>query len=124
MQSLVNPDIISINVVTGDSSLVDSLADTNIPAITSELAKGLGISYDNISHLLPDVFNGWYLYFFIAIFAGYAIARTYLGSLSRSTFMAAIRYNTAVSMFNDNSQLQRQRDNVLYTFYFLTAGPE
>ncbi|MEX0988447.1 MAG: DUF4271 domain-containing protein [Bacteroidales bacterium] len=72
--------------------------------------------------LMPAPSHTWYFYFLVMLIAGYAIARTYLGHLLSSTFTATIRFNSAASMFNDNSQLQRQRDNALYGFYFLSMG--
>ncbi len=64
----------------------------------------------------------WYLAFILFLFTGYAVTRSFLGSLSRTTFQATIRYNTAAMMFKDNSQLQRQRDIILSIFYFVSIG--
>lgn len=64
----------------------------------------------------------WYFYFLSALIISYVIAKTYLGQLLTNTFTATVRYNIAEGMFKDNSQLQRQRDNALYGFYFLSLG--
>jgi len=63
--------------------------------------------------------SAWYFYFLISLFIAYAVARTFLGRITVSTFNAVLRYNSSVSMYNDNSQLQQQRDLVLYAFYFI-----
>ncbi len=64
----------------------------------------------------------WYFYILMTLVVGYAITKTFLGQLITSTFLATVRYNIAEGMYKDNSQLQRQRDNALYGFYFVTTG--
>lgn len=85
---------------------------------TSEYLQSLA----SAGFLIPDHNHNGYFYILILLIVGYILARTFLGSLSNSTFMAAISYNTTASLFKDNSQLQRQRDIVLYSFYFVSMG--
>jgi hypothetical protein len=66
--------------------------------------------------------QSWYFYFIATLMIGYVIAKAYLGQLLTSTFTTTVRYNIAEGVFKDNSQLQRQRDNALYAFYFLSVG--
>ena len=66
--------------------------------------------------------NEWIFFYLLFLLVAYLVARIFLGTLFSSTVAAAFRYSNAVSMFNDNSLLQRQRDNVLYSFYFLSIG--
>lgn len=69
-------------------------------------------------NLVPE----WYFYFFMFLLISFAVARIYLGPLSLISMNSVLRYNTTASLFKDNSQLQRQRDSVLYIFYFLSMG--
>ncbi|MFC2089617.1 DUF4271 domain-containing protein [Bacteroidota bacterium] len=85
-------------------------------------ADHLALFIPSEGFLMKSPQHSWYLIFILLMFAGYAVTRSYLGSLSSSTFYATIRYNTAAMMFKDNSQLQRQRDNVLSAFYFISVG--
>jgi hypothetical protein len=72
--------------------------------------------------LVENAGTDWHFYFLVFMLIAYAVARAFLGQLLNRTFTAAVRYNTAVSMYKDNSQLQRQIDTVLYGFYFVSAG--
>jgi hypothetical protein len=72
--------------------------------------------------LMQSQTQSWYLYLLLFLLAAYAMTRIVLGSLSSITFMATIRYHNAASMYNDNSQLQRQRDLVLNVFYIISMG--
>jgi hypothetical protein len=65
---------------------------------------------------------GWYFAWLMALFAGLAAVQLYFGPLVRTTLVAAFRFNIAVNRYKDNSQVQRQIDNILYVFYFLSFG--
>ncbi|MCF8345665.1 MAG: DUF4271 domain-containing protein [Bacteroidales bacterium] len=90
------------------------------------LAGGTLPCGDNVSlvqgFLMPEPHHSWTFYFIVTLIIGYAIAKIFIGQLLNSTFMATIRYNYAASMFKDNSQLQRQRDLILFAFYFLNTA--
>jgi len=73
-------------------------------------------------YLIPEPHQTWPFYFIVTFIIGYAVAKIILGQLLSSTSMATVRYNYATSMFKDNSQLQRQRDLVLFSFYFLNTA--
>ena len=64
----------------------------------------------------------WYFYLLVFMTIGYIVARKYLGSMLSSIFTASVRYNNASGMFNDNSQLQRHRDQVLDSLYFVNMA--
>jgi polyferredoxin len=76
----------------------------------------------DIGFLMQSQAQSWHLYLLLSLFVAYAITRTILGGLSNSTLMAALRYSNAVSMYNNNSQLQKQRDLVLNVFYVISMG--
>lgn len=95
--------------------LSDSLLYGETSANLLEISQQGGIIEHDTSHV-------WYFYFMMVLFISYALARTFLGRLSSSTLNATLRYSAAASMFNDNSQLQGQRDFVLYAYYFLSMG--
>jgi hypothetical protein len=66
--------------------------------------------------------SSWYFVFLLSMFSAYAITRMYLGNILVNTMYATIRYNSAIKVINDNSQLQKQIDQVLFGFYFLLAA--
>ena len=72
--------------------------------------------------LVENASAEWHFYFLVFLLITFAVSRAFLGQLLNPTFNAAVRYNTAVSMYKDNSQLQRQIDTVLYGFYFVSTG--
>jgi len=112
----------TVSTWTPDSLLTDTFSYRNIDPILSEPAGQLNDFRGISSFVMERMTEGWHFYFLIALLVGYAIARAFLGRLLSSTFAASVRYNVAASMFKDNSQLQRQRDLVLYIFYFLSLG--
>lgn len=59
------------------------------------------------------------LFLLIGIFAW---IRMYYGTILLQTIQASANFQIASRMFQDNSLLQKQLDNVLYLFYFLSAG--
>lgn len=62
---------------------------------------------------------------FIALFvllAFYAWIRVYYGSILMQTIQASVNFQMAARMFKDNSILQKQLDNILYVFYFLSTS--
>lgn len=104
------------------SSVIDScLYSLNEPVI-SEMVNNSGLIQGTPGFLVNETTPIWYFYLLMTLIVGYAVAKTFLGQLITSTFMATVRYNIAEGMYKDNSQLQRQRDNALYGFYFVTTG--
>jgi len=81
--------------------------------VANELSSGFAVEINPIT---------WYFVFLLIMFSGYAITRIYLGNVLINTFYAAIRYNRALKIINDNSQFQKQVDQVLLGFYFLSIG--
>lgn len=88
----------------------------------------LGVKSVQVSNALSSGFAvemnpiNWYFFFLLIMFSGYAITRISLGNVLINTFYAAIRYNRALKIINDNSQFQKQVDQVLLGFYFLSIG--
>lgn len=114
-------------VLINDTMLLDSIH------VDSSLMKNIGV----IKGYTPDVlinFQGsetiildtpdqsWYFFFIVALIIAYVIARLFLGQILSSAFFATIRYSATLSMYNDNSQVQNQRDKVLYAFFFVSIS--
>ena len=59
------------------------------------------------------------LFLLVSIFAW---IRMYYGNILMQTIQASTNFQVTSRMFKDNSLLQIQLDNVLYVFYFLSAG--
>ena len=89
--------------------------------LTGELANISG-PFISSGFAVTDASPAWYFYFLMIMIVGYAIAKSHLGQLLPDTVLSTVRYNFAEGMFRDNSQLQRQRDSVLYTLYFFSAA--
>ena len=59
------------------------------------------------------------LFILFGLFAG---IRFYYGSLLMQTLESAVSFQVATRIFNDNSVLLKQLDNLLYVFYILSTG--
>lgn len=117
-----NTDTTIISGIIQDSIPGESFGATIGDPISGELLFNTSSIIQNGGFLMQESSHTWYFYLFMLLFVTYALARALLGRLSSSAFMATIKYSLAASMYNDNSQLQRQRDNVLYVFYFISMG--
>lgn len=107
---------------TADTLAMDSSVKTMVVPLSGEtLLQPQSFSGDP-GFLVQNVSVAWHFYFLVSLLIIYAVARAFLGQLLNNTFNAAVRYNTAVAMYKDNSQLQRQLDTVLYGFYFVSMG--
>ncbi len=62
------------------------------------------------------------LFFFLSLSAIFAWIRLYYGNILIQTIQASANFQVASRIFEDNSLLQKQLDNILYLFYFLSAG--
>ncbi len=93
-----------------------------IPPLTGETGEITSGPFAASGFVIEEMSTAWYFYFLIILITGYAVAKTYLGQLLPDTFHSTVRYNYAEGLFRDNSQLQRQRDSVLYTFYFFSVA--
>jgi hypothetical protein len=117
---MMNPD--SVYFFAHNSDTISVFPITPAEPLSGELT-GLADILTNCSGFVVN--NGsesWSFFFLFTLMIGYVIAKTYLGQLLSSTFTTTVRYNIAEGVFKDNSQLQRQRDNALYAFYFLSMG--
>ena len=120
-----------IDTITGTANTITGIADTIAPE-PSVKALSTPVSGETVHHaesltgvagfLVQYGSTEWHFYFLVSMLIVYAVARAFLGQLLNRTYTAAVRYNTAVSMYKDNSQLQRQLDSVLYAFYFVSMG--
>jgi hypothetical protein len=64
-----------------------------------------------------------WLFFLLFILLGiFAWIRIYYGSILMQTLQASVNFQVATRIFMDNSLLQKQLDNFLYIFYFLSTG--
>jgi hypothetical protein len=105
-----------------DSLAVDTCFALNSDPLISQMLTNNTLLSESSGFVISAPDQAWIFYFFIILITGYAVARAFLGQLLSSTFYSVLRYNTALSMFKDNSQLQRQRDNALHALYFITTG--
>jgi len=120
-----------IDTITGTANTIKGIADTiapepSIKALSKPVSGETVLQAESLSgvpgFLVQDGSTEWHFYFLVSMLIVYAVARAFLGQLLNRTYTAAVRYNTAVSMYKDNSQLQRQLDSVLYAFYFVSMG--
>lgn len=63
----------------------------------------------------------WLFIFLFVLLGSFAWIRLYYGNILTQTLQASSNFQVATRMFNDNSMLQRQLDNVLYLLYFLST---
>jgi hypothetical protein len=105
-----------------DSIIAEPFSETIYPLISGDTVLG-SESISGVSGFLVDYGSTeWHFYFLVSMLIVYAVARAFLGELLNKTFTAASRYNTAVGMYQDNSQLQRKLDSALYIYYFVSIG--
>src|SRR6056297_2814400 len=109
-------------IIAQVSTITDSCFFNPKEPVIGEVVNNLGIGTAMPGFLVNEITPTWYFYILMTLFVGYAVARSYLGQLITSAFMATVRYNIAEGMYKDNSQLQRQRDNALYGLYFVTTS--
>jgi len=64
----------------------------------------------------------WMFIFLFVLIGIFAWIRLYYGSILIQTFQASTNFLVASRIFKDNSLLQKQLDNILYLFYFLSAA--
>jgi hypothetical protein len=64
----------------------------------------------------------WLFLFLFALLAIFAWVRLYYGNILMQTLQSSANYQVAARIFMDNSLLQKQLDNILYIFYFLSTG--
>ncbi len=102
--------------------LKDSLLNVFSPLLTSDVIyKSTEIS-DQANLLISNHQPLWCFLLLFLLFVAIAISQIFFGGLLRGAFQAAVRYSVVVGMFNDNSLVQRQKDNILYIIYFLSAA--
>ena len=119
-KSMVNPD--SVCMFAQSSDTINAFYNTPPEPVVGELTGLTEVLTNSSGFLVNNGSQTWYFYFLLTMMIGYVFAKTYLGQLLASTFTTTVRYNIAEGVFKDNSQLQRQRDNALYGFYFLSMG--
>ena len=71
---------------------------------------------------LPVHHPAWLFLSLFGLMAFLAWTRTYFGNIFTQTLQASTNFQVATRMFNDNSVLQKQLDNVLYIIYLLSTG--
>jgi hypothetical protein len=64
----------------------------------------------------------WYFIYLFLLLGFFAWIRMYYSSILTQTVQAAVNFQVANRIFNDNSLLQNQLDRILYLFYFLSMG--
>lgn len=64
----------------------------------------------------------WFFIYLLMLFGLFAWIRYHYGNIFIQTLEASINFQVAARMFKDNSVLQKQLDNYLYVFYFLSTS--
>lgn len=64
----------------------------------------------------------WYFILLFILIVGIAVSQVFFGQLLRGSFQAAVRYSITVGLYNDNSQVQMQKDNILFAVYFVSLA--
>ncbi|MCK4750720.1 MAG: DUF4271 domain-containing protein, partial [Bacteroidales bacterium] len=64
----------------------------------------------------------WLFVFLFLLLGVFAWVRLNYGNILMQTIQASTSFQVAARMFKDNSLLQKQLDNVLYAFYFLSVA--
>ena len=98
--------------------------------IRAVLSGPLPVSSENLSSdgmliLLPklqSIHPTWFFIYLMILLGFFAWIRLYYGNTLTQTIQAATNFQFATRMFNDNSLLQRQLDNILYGLYFFTVS--
>ena len=97
------------------SSFIFSVSDLPI----DDTAADAGLQMLDRTGIIPP---GWlfiYLFFLIALLAW---IRLNYGNMLLQTIQASTNFQVANRMFKDNSLLQKQIDNILYGYYFISAS--
>jgi hypothetical protein len=99
-------------------SMVSILFDTSILAGGPSSWNSSGWIWDGFHEIQP----GWYFFVLFGLISFFAWIRLYYGNIFLQTLQASTNFNVTTRMFNDNSLLQQQLDNLLYTLYFFCGG--
>ena len=101
-------------VAYADSSIfeVSHLAGDLIPV------EGSMEMMQNLQVIQPT----WFFVYLFVLFGFFAWIRMYYGNILMQTIQASTNFQVATRMFKDNSLLQKQLDNILYSFYFLSVA--
>ncbi|MEN8156413.1 MAG: DUF4271 domain-containing protein [Bacteroidota bacterium] len=65
---------------------------------------------------------GWLFISLFVLIAIFAWIRIYYGNILMQTIQASVNFRITSKMFEDNSLLQKQLDNILHAIYFLSVG--
>jgi len=64
----------------------------------------------------------WFFVYLFVLLGFFAWIRMSYGNILMQTIQASANIQVAIRMFKDNSILQKQLDNILYSFYFLSVA--
>lgn len=106
--------------ITQDSLVSDSISNMIAPFLSGDVPHEASAYVDISGQLLLANQPAWYFMILFLLFASIAVSQIYFKGLLQNTFQTVIRYSVTVGMFNDNSQVQRQKDNILYAIYFIS----
>jgi len=99
----------------------DSLTLLQSAPIISDSVSQLDRSIPGFDPSLAQT-PGWYFYLLFILLAGLAVSRLYFKDIVGHSLASAFRFNITVNRYKDNSQVQRQIDNILYINYFMSFG--
>ena len=103
---------------------LDTLKHTVPVFDLSTLANDIG-SAEGAMAWLPKAQTGnpvWLFIYLFVMLGFFAWIRLYYGNILAQTVQASANFQVASRMFQDNSVLQKQLDNILYILYFLSIA--
>ena len=122
MAYFVNPDSALIEAIIRDSTVIDSVSKQEVAFLGGPATNLAHEIAGQASQLLIAHPPSWYFVMLFLLLAAIAISQVIFGDLLKGTFQSAIRYSVTVGMYNDNSLVQRQKDNILYATYFISSA--
>ncbi|MCK4879596.1 MAG: DUF4271 domain-containing protein [Bacteroidales bacterium] len=100
-----------------DTTMIAVFKGSGIENVSNVTAGGIEIM-EKIQTYQPT----WYFIYLFLLIGLLAWIRLYYGNILIQTVQASTNVQVANRMFKDNSLLQKQLDNVLYLFYFLSMA--
>lgn len=122
MEYTVIADSLFIDSIDRARVFKNSLLESFSPLLDGDVIYKATALSDQANLFTPGNQSGWYFPLLFFLFAAIAISRIVFEGMLSGAFQSAIRFSVAAGMFNDNSLVQRQKDNILYIIYFLSIA--
>jgi len=119
-------DTLSISELSNSPDTLDSMMDSvhtvlfvgSGPTQTPDILEVGFNLIDKVRFFHPT----WLFIYLFVLLSIFAWVRLYYGNILDQTYQASTSFQVASRMFKDNSLLQKQLDNILYGFYFLSIA--